>query len=149
MKDLVNLGVNIVALEKKDHKYGMTCAWMTQIDEDKLIMLIGSQSETVKHIEEGDFIGVSALSELQVDIAKRFGESHSKKVNKFSNLSYENEDGAIMINKACRLMKCRVLSIGRIVDNDEDYLIQVEVVSMECNSNKFLSMTKYRDLTED
>jgi len=149
MKDLVNLGVNIVALEKNDHKYGMTCAWMTQIDEDKLIMLIGSQSETVKHIEEGDFIGVSALSELQVDIAKRFGESHSKKVNKFSNLSYENEDGAIMINKACRLMKCRVLSIGRIVDNDEDYLIQVEVVSMECNSNKFLSMTKYRDLTED
>ena len=116
MKDLVNLGVNIVALEKNDHKYGMTCAWMTQIDEDKLIMLIGSQSETVKHIEEGDFIGVSALSELQVDIAKRFGESHSKKVNKFSNLSYENEDGAIMINKACRLMKCRVLSIGRIVD---------------------------------
>lgn len=149
MKDLVNLGVNIVALEKNDHKYGMTCAWMTQIDEDKLIMLIGSQSETVKHIEEGDFIGVSALSELQVDIAKRFGESHSKKVNKFSNLSYENEDGAIMINKACRLMKCRVLNIGRIVDNDEDYLIQVEVVSMECNSNKFLSMTKYRDLTED
>lgn len=149
MKDLVNLGVNIVALEKNDHKYGMTCAWMTQIDEDKLIMLIGSQSETVKHIEKGDFIGVSALSELQVDIAKRFGESHSKKVNKFSNLSYENEDGAIMINKACRLMKCRVLSIGRIVDNDEDYLIQVEVVSMECNSNKFLSMTKYRDLTED
>lgn len=149
MKDLVNLGVNIVALEKNDHKYGMTCAWMTQIDEDKLIMLIGSQSETVKHIEEGDFIGVSALSELQVDIAKRFGESHSKKVNKFSNLSYENEDGAIMINKACRLMKCRVLSIGRIVDNDEDYLIQVEVVSMECNNNKFLSMTKYRDLTED
>ena len=149
MKDLVNLGVNIVALEKNDHKYGMTCAWMTQIDEDKLIMLIGSQSDTVKHIEEGDFIGVSALSELQVDIAKRFGESHSKKVNKFSNLSYENEDGAIMINKACRLMKCRVLSIGRIVDNDEDYLIQVEVVSMECNSNKFLSMTKYRDLTED
>ena len=149
MKDLVNLGVNIVALEKNDHKYGMTCAWMTHIDEDKLIMLLGSQSETVKHIEEGDFIGVSALSELQVDIAKRFGESHSKKVNKFSNLSYENEDGAIMINKACRLMKCRVLSIGRIVDNDEDYLIQVEVVSMECNNNKFLSMTKYRDLTED
>ena len=75
MKDLVNLGVNIVALEKNDHKYGMTCAWMTQIDEDKLIMLIGSQSETVKHIEEGDFIGISALSELQVDIAKRFGKA--------------------------------------------------------------------------
>ena len=54
-----------------------------------------------------------------------------------------------MINKACRLMKCRVISIGRVVDNDDDYLIQVEVVSMECNNNKFLTMTKYRELNEE
>ena len=27
--DLVNLGANVIAFEKNNHKYGMTCAWLT------------------------------------------------------------------------------------------------------------------------
>ena len=149
MKDLVNAGVNIVALEKNGHKYGMTCAWMMQVDEDQLMMLLGSQSETANIIEEGDIIGVSALANGQEDIATQFGTKHSKKTNKFLNVKYEVEDSAILIRKACKTMKCEVVKIGHIYDNDEDLLVQVKVLSMECNNSNFLSMTTYRKSLEE
>ena len=149
MKDLVNAGVNIVALEKNGHKYGMTCAWMMQVDEDQLMMLLGSQSETANILEEGDIIGVSALANGQEDIATKFGTKHSKKTNKFFNIKYDIEDSAILICKACKTMKCEVIKIGHIYDNDEDLLVQVKVLSMECNNSNFLSMTTYRKSLED
>ena len=149
MKDLVNAGVNIVALEKNEHKYGMTCAWMMQVDEDQLLMLLGQQSETANIIEEGDIIGVSALSIGQVEIATKFGTKHSRKTNKFLGIQYENEDGALLIRKASKVMKCEVIKIGHIYDNDEDLLVQVKVLSMESNNKNFLSMTEYRKSIEE
>ena len=145
MKDLVNLGVNIVAYEKNGHKYGMTCAWMMQADEDQLLMLLGSQSETANRIKVGDIIGVSALAIGQEEIARKFGTTHSKKVNKFSGVSYDEEDGALFINKASKIMKCEVVHIGQIYENDEDYLVQVKVLSRLSNNNRFLSMVGYRE----
>ena len=91
MKDLVNSGVNIVAFEKNGHKYGMTCAWMMQVDEDQLLMLLGSQSETANRIEEDDVIGISSLALGQEEIAELFGTKHSRKVNKFAKILYEEE----------------------------------------------------------
>ena len=96
MKDLVNSGVNIVAFEKNGHKYGMTCAWMMQVDEDQLLMLLGSQSETANRIEEDDIIGISSLALGQEEIAELFGTKHSRKINKFSKILYEEEDGALI-----------------------------------------------------
>lgn len=148
MKDLVNAGVNIVALEKNEHKYGMTCAWAMQVDEDQLLLLLGSQSETANIIEEGDIIGVSALCIGQEAIATKFGTKHSSKTNKFYDVKYENEEGAILIRKASKKMKCRVVKIGHIYDNDEDYLVQVRVLSMESDNDSFLSMTEYRKSVE-
>ena len=149
MKDLVNSGVNIVAFEKNDHKYGMTCAWMMQVDEDQLLMLLGSQSETANKIEEDDIIGISSLSLGQEEIAELFGTKHSKKVNKFAKVSYEKEDGALMICKASNMMKCEVISVGRITDNDEDYLVQVRVLSRANNNRPFMSMVDYRKYIYD
>ena len=136
MKDLVNSGVNIVAFRKYDHKYGMTCAWMMQADEDQLLMILGSQSETANRLEVGDIIGVSALALGQEEIAKTFGTKHSRKFNKFSNILYEEEDGALLISKASKIMKCEVLHIGRLYENDEDFLVQVRVLSRLNNSKK-------------
>ena len=149
MKDLVNSGVNIVAYEKNGFKYGMTCAWMMQADEDQLLMLLGSQSETANRLRVGDIIGVSALAIGQEEIAKKFGTTHSRKTNKFLDISYENEDGALLINKASKNMKCVVLHIGQIFENDEDYLVQVRVLSRLSNNNKFLSMVDYRKYIEE
>ncbi len=149
MKDLVNLGVNIVAYKKNDIKYGMTCVWMMQVDEDQLLMLLGSQSETANHLTEGDIIGISALAIGQEEIARKFGSTHSRKVNKFYDVNYEEEESALFICKASRIMKCEVMKIGRIVDNDEDYLVQVRVLSKEINNNNFLSMVGYRENFEE
>ena len=144
MKDLVNSGVNIVAFELNGHKYGMTCAWMMQVDEDQLLMLLGSQSETANRLREGDIIGVSALAIGQEEIAKKFGTTHSRKVNKFNGVLYEEEDGALLICKASKMMKCEVVNISTIYDNDEDFLVQVRVLSRVSNNKKFMSMVSYR-----
>lgn len=145
MKDLVNSGVNIVAFELNGHKYGMTCAWMMQVDEDQLLMLLGSQSDTANRLREGDIIGVSALAVGQEEIARLFGTTHSRKVNKFSKILYEEEDGALLICKASKMMKCEVVNISSIYDNDEDYLVQVRVLSRVSNNKKFMSMVGYRE----
>ena len=63
--DLVNLGANVIALEKNNHKYGMTCAWLTMVNYDEIVMLIGSQSDTGHHIEINDIIGISSLANNQ------------------------------------------------------------------------------------
>lgn len=145
MKDLVNSGVNIVAFELNGHKYGMTCAWMMQVDEDQLLMLLGSQSDTANRLREGDIIGVSALAVGQEEIARLFGTTHSRKVNKFSKILYEEEDGALLICKASKMMKCEVVNISSIYENDEDYLVQVRVLSRVSNNKKFMSMVGYRE----
>ena len=145
MKDLVNSGVNIVAFKINEHKYGMTCAWMMQVDEDQLLMLLGSQSETANRIEEDDIIGISSLALGQEEIAELFGTKHSRKINKFSKILYEEEDGALMISKSSNMMKCEVISVGRIVDNDEDFLVQVRVISRANNNKPFMSMVDYRN----
>lgn len=145
MKDLVNSGVNIVAFEKNGHKYGMTCAWMMQVDEDQLLMLLGSQSETANRIEEDDVIGISSLALGQEEIAELFGTKHSRKVNKFAKILYEEEDGALMISKSSNMMKCEVISVGRLTDNDEDFLVQVRVISRANNNKPFMSMVDYRN----
>ena len=149
MKDLVNSGVNIVAFKINEHKYGMTCAWMMQVDEDQLLMVLGSQSETANRLRVGDIIGISALAIGQEEIARTFGTKHSRKFNKFHDVLYEEEDGAIFISKSSKIMKCEVLHIGRLFENDEDYLVQVRVLSRVNNNKKFMSMVDYRNYFDE
>jgi hypothetical protein len=39
-----NYGANAVCFRKNNHNYGMICSWATQVDYDKIVMLIGAQS---------------------------------------------------------------------------------------------------------
>ena len=55
-------GVNIITLEKNHQKMAMTCAWAMQVDYDKILCLLGSQSITGNTIKKGDYIGISAVS---------------------------------------------------------------------------------------
>ena len=57
---LVISGANVVAYQK-ERNYAMTCAWAMQADYDKILMLLGSESETGNNLQVGDIIGVSAL----------------------------------------------------------------------------------------
>lgn len=45
-----NYGANAVCFQKNDRKYGMICSWATQVDYDKIVMLLGAQSVTAKKI---------------------------------------------------------------------------------------------------
>lgn len=139
MANLVNLGVNVVAYKKNNHLFGMTCAWMTMVDYDKLVMLLGSQSDTAHALKVGDIIGVSALSSAQEEVANHFGDNHSLKVNKFESASYDEKDGAILIKGAKTRLKCRVFDISRVKGNDEDFLVFAEVIESDSDENlKFL-----------
>lgn len=138
--DLVNLGVNVIAFEKNNHKYGMTCAWLTMVGYDEIVMLIGSQSDTGHHIEINDIIGISSLANNQEEIALNFGDHHSSIDDKFINKNYYLDDGAILIEGAKGQMKCQVFDIKRVKGNNEDFLIFVKVLKSKIDENKkFLS----------
>ena len=131
--DLVNLGANVIALEKNNHKYGMTCAWLTMVGDDEIVMLIGSQSDTGHHIEINDIVGISSLANDQEDVALNFGDHHSSIDNKFLNQKYHLDEGAK------GQMKCQVFDIQRVKDNNEDFLIFVKVLKSKIDdSKKFL-----------
>ena len=86
-----NYGANIVAFRKVDSNYGMCCSWATQVDEDKLCLLIGEQSITGQNIEKDDIIGVSSLASHQKRIAETFGNNHSNEINKFAYVEYNQK----------------------------------------------------------
>ena len=50
-----------------------------------------------------------------------------------------------MISKSSNMMKCEVISVGRLTDNDEDFLVQVRVISRANNNKPFMSMVDYRN----
>ena len=59
---LFDYSVRVIAYEKNNNKYGMTCAWFMPADYDKLLCLLGTQSITGHNIQKGDIIGFSILS---------------------------------------------------------------------------------------
>ena len=118
-------GANILAYEKNNQKYGMTCAWAMMVDFGKVMMLIGGQSETGNNLELNDIVGISALAEGQHKVAALFGMNHSSKVDKFESVDYSNEGGPIVIKGAKVQMIAKAIKIENL---DGDYLITFEVM---------------------
>ena len=104
-------GVNAVCFQKNERKYGMICSWATQVDYDRIVLLLGAQSVTGRNIAKGDIIGVSVLSTLQQDVMNKLGFQHSHEVDKFADLNYTLEDSAILIKDASIAMVVEVLDI--------------------------------------
>lgn len=131
-------GVNVISLVKNKKEYGMTCAWATQVDYDKIIMLIGGQSETGKQITEDMKIGFSALNENQVDIAIRFGTTHSLETSKFGK-DVEYISTVPVVKNATREIVGKVLDIHHF---DEDLLITIQVEEIKTGTIPFLTFEK-------
>ncbi|MBP5550869.1 MAG: flavin reductase [Bacilli bacterium] len=119
-------GANVLAYEKNNKKYGMTCAWAMMVDYGKVMMLIGGQSETGNNLEVNDIVGISALACGQEAISRIFGMHHSSKVDKFAHVNYEADDCALLIKDAKVIMKAKVVDIK---DLDGDHLITFEVLN--------------------
>jgi flavin reductase (DIM6/NTAB) family NADH-FMN oxidoreductase RutF len=131
-----NYGANAVSFIKNEKKYGMICAWAMQADYDKLLMLLGAQSVTGKHIQKGDLIGVSALGENQQDVVEALGDSHSDETDKFINIKHTIEDSAILIEGASNCMVVEVLDVLHLPGIEEDNLIYGLVKSYVSNDTK-------------
>lgn len=76
-----NYSANAVCFEKNGRKYGMICSWATQVDYDRIVMLLGSQSVTGRNISKGDIIGVSVLSEFQENVMNVLGSNQMKRIS--------------------------------------------------------------------
>jgi len=126
-------GANVLAFNKNNTNYAMTCAWAMMIDYQKIAMLIGGQSVTGQNLELKQKVGVSALADGQQEIAKIMGTTHSNEVNKFVNIEYTNKDNMLLINNAKVLMECEVLEIK---DLDGDLLVFLSVNDFNEDENK-------------
>lgn len=135
-----NYGANAVCFLKNGRKYGMICSWATQVDYDKIVMLLGAQSVTGKNISKGDIIGVSVLSTRQEDVMNTLGFNHSDEVDKFENLNYTLMDSAILINDASVNMVVEVIDVLHLAGIEEDNLVYGLVKSYTQNDAPMLTI---------
>ena len=123
--------VSVIAYQKDGRKYGMTCAWAMQVDYDKLVCLIGSQSDTGRQIKEGQEIGVSVLAKHQKAIAEHFGEEHSSSFDKFEGVTYTEKESALLIPNSARAMVCQVIEVLHLKGIEEDQLVYTALYNLK------------------
>lgn len=139
----VDHSVNIIAYEKEGRRYAMCCAWAMMADYDKLLCLIGSQSSTGKHIQEGDIIGVSSLSRKQKDIALALGERHSDETDKLKGIACAVKNTAILIEDAATEMVCEVIDVLHLPEIEADNLLYLRILEHKEKQEPFLHMEDF------
>lgn len=135
-----NMGCNVIAFNHNDKKYGMVCAWATQLDDDKIGLLIGGQSVTGKVIAIDKIVGVSALAEGQEEIAHKLGENHSNSGDKFEGIECEEVDSALFIKGSKVKMLCQVEKVMCLVNNEDRFVILQVIKHSSSKSKKFLTL---------
>ena len=137
-------GVNIITLEKNHQKMAMTCAWAMQVDYDKILCLLGSQSVTGNTIKKGDYIGISVLGISQKEIAEAIGDCHSNEVDKFATYHFENYLDVMVLKDSPIVLKCRVPDVISLEGIEEDHLIYAQIISsLEQKKERYLHMSDY------
>lgn len=131
----LRMGNNVIAYIKGGTRYGMTCAWATMIDYERLGMLLGSQSVTGNNLEVGDVVGVSALAKGQKEISLQIGSDHSDKVDKLENVPILLEKSAILVQNAKVQMVCEVEKILHLTDESDRFVI-LKITSSKVDKNK-------------
>lgn len=144
---LFNHSVNVVAYKVGTKYFAATIAWAMQVDYDKILLLMGSQSDTGNNIKKGQLIGVSALSEDQKEIALTLGDNHSSSVDKLANINFHeiNEKEylktAITIENATNQMIVEVIDVMHLPEIEEDNLIYGRVLKNANEKKPFLNMS--------
>lgn len=136
-------GANIVGV-KKEINYVMTCAWAMQLDDDKIALLLGSQSVTARSINVGDVIGVNPLNSKQKEIALKIGDGHSNEINKLERVKFHYDDEAILIDDAKVNIKAKVIDILDPLNNG-DKLIICHIISLIENEGEYLEFQKLNE----
>lgn len=135
-----NMGCNVLAFDKDGKKYGMVCAWATQIDYDMIGLLVGGQSVTGKVIKLDRYVGVSALAEGQEDIAHKLGENHSNEGDKFEGIECEDVESAVFVKGAKVKMLCQVKKIMCLTNTEDKFVILQVLKHTSSKDKKFLPL---------
>ncbi len=130
------MGANVITSYKNSKFRAMTCAWSMMCDYDKVMMLLGSTSDTGKSLVKGDLVGVSALAKGQDLIAKHFGENHSDSYPKFNQHYLEKYNDVYVVKEAKVKMKCEVLDVMHVEGMEADYLVYLKVLDYKQEDNK-------------
>lgn len=136
-------GANVILKQDNDKLYGMTCAWASQVDYSKALLLIGSQSETGRNLKKGDLVSISGLASDQKDIAIKIGTNHSS-MGKFKDIDFDIFDGVKVIKGAKTYMKCKIIDIMHLERIEEDSLIYLDIIKFEDHLDKeFISYKEF------
>ena len=131
--------VSIIAIEKNEKFYSMACAWATQIDYDRLIMCIGSQSDTGNVLNVGDMVGISVLSSSQQDIADKIGSKHSLDVDKRTLVDFDPCKNTYLIKGSKTKIIGKVIYIDHYKEAIKDKIVQIRVIEGSIDeSSEFL-----------
>jgi flavin reductase (DIM6/NTAB) family NADH-FMN oxidoreductase RutF len=108
--DALTHGCYVVTTVLDDRRYGMTCCWATQIDADKILLILGSQSTTARAIRRSRIFGVNVLTTEQKGLALHFGEGHSDVYDKFAGVNLqESVTGVPLLAGALKTIGCELV----------------------------------------
>lgn len=130
-------GVHVITLNKNNKFYAMTLAWATYCDYDKLLLLVGDQSQTQHQIEVGDVLGFTACSSNQADQYNRIGETHSNEVNKLTLGNFIDFKGVKVLEGGSSYEKLRVLECYRTNTVSDIKFVFCQVEESQINNEDF------------
>ncbi len=113
-------GVFIITTQANDKINGMTAAWVSQVSfKPRLLSVaIAPQRYTYELIEKSRVFCINVLSEDQVELAKHFGFTSGRKVNKFENIPYKYAlKGSPVLLSSVAYFECEVTHLYETGDH--------------------------------
>jgi flavin reductase (DIM6/NTAB) family NADH-FMN oxidoreductase RutF len=127
--DSMRSGLYIVTSVWRKRLSGCTCLWVTRVSFDpSLIAVYLSPSRfTCETIERGKRFALHTIADDSLDLARRFGLSSSRDVDKFEGAAWEPGRGGVpILSYAAAVLECKLagvepqgdhhLLLGEVVD---------------------------------
>ena len=133
--DVLPTGVAVVTSRKGEKINGLTVAWMTQVSYNPplVVISVAPQRYTYEFIMESKVFAINLLDAGQQALAKHFGTSSGRKVDKFKDVPYSTKrTGAPILKEAIAYLECDVVSTFAAGDHS---LIVGHVIASETLKN--------------
>ncbi len=125
----LTLGVYVIGAAHEGRRGAFTAAWLMQASFDPLLLVLGVNPQNASHelLHAGGGFTVSVLREGQQDLARHFGLSSGRDVDKLAGVSWRpGSRGAPVLRDALAWFECELAGsmaagdhevvLGRVVD---------------------------------
>ena len=129
-------GVAVITAEADGKANGMTAAWFTRVSSvpPLVIVSVGHGRYTKDLIKRSQHFCVNILAENQVKLARKFGLTSGRNVNKFDGINYtRGKTGSPVLDCTAAYLDCR---LDRMVEVGDHVLFIGEVVDCESSDRK-------------